>query len=54
MSDKVTEWRPVECGTRIGDVVREGKAILLKVKCRRCSKKQFKDVFHMIALATTR
>jgi hypothetical protein len=48
---KLAEWRPEECGTRIGDVVRtEAGLLLLKVKCRRCSKTDGVDVFHYTEL----
>jgi hypothetical protein len=48
---KVKEWRPDECGTRIGDVVTtESGLCLLKVKCRRCSKNDGRDIFHYIRL----
>jgi predicted nucleic-acid-binding Zn-ribbon protein len=45
---KVRELRPSACGTRIGDIVEvEGKKYL-QVKCRRCSKTEGHDVFHLI------
>lgn len=48
---KLKEWRPTECGTRIGDVVRtETGLLLLKVKCRRCSKDSGVDIFHYVTL----
>lgn len=45
---KLTEWRPVECGTRIGDIVQNGDRLQLKVKCRRCTKKNGVDTFHVL------
>jgi hypothetical protein len=48
---KVKEWRPEECGTRIGDVVKTQEGlVLLKVKCRRCSKRDGVDIFHYVRL----
>ena len=48
--DKLRELRP-ECGTRIGDVVRgEDGILMLKTKCRRCSKRDGVDVFHYVRL----
>lgn len=44
---KVKEWRPEDCGTRVGDVVKtETGLTLLKIKCRRCSKDNGVDMFH--------
>jgi hypothetical protein len=47
--DKLREQR-AECGTRIGDVVRSNGILMLKVKCRRCSKRDGVDIFHYVRL----
>lgn len=47
MEQKLGEWRPDECNTRLGDIVRLGDEIYIKIKCRRCSKLANYDVFHL-------
>ncbi len=46
MEQKLGEWRPDECGTRLGDFVLIGRQQFIKIKCRRCSKLANEDVFH--------
>jgi hypothetical protein len=51
IEQKVREWRPEDCGTRVGDEVMIDEKLYLKVKCRRCSKRDGVDQFHYIELA---
>ena len=48
--EKVEEWRPGPCGTRLGDIVNDSGILKLMVKCRRCTKQEGHDMFHFIAL----
>lgn len=47
---KVDEFRPVECGTRLGDVVIIYGKKWLKIKCRRCTKYLGVDSYHYIEM----
>lgn len=49
---KLSEWRPKECSTRLGDIVMKGTKKFLKIKCRRCTKTKQSDVFHLVELAS--
>lgn len=48
---KIREWRPDECNTRIGDEVVVNGVRFLKIKCRRCSKRDGVDSFHYIKIS---
>lgn len=50
MENKLREWRPEECHTRIGDEVEVMGVRFLKVKCRRCTRREGQDVFHYLEL----
>lgn len=52
MDNKLGEWRPSECGTRLGDFVNIDGQVFLKIKCRRCSKNTGKDEFHLVPVDT--
>ncbi len=44
----VREWRPEECHTRLADIVVDaGGTKYVKIKCRRCSKANGVDSYHM-------
>lgn len=48
---KLRELRPAPCGTRVGDIVEKDGVRYLQIKCRKCSKKDGREVFHYVPTA---